>query len=30
LTTKLTLAGAFAPQPLPVTLTETFAVIQLP
>ena len=29
-TTKLTLAGAFAPQPLPVTLTETFAVITLP
>jgi hypothetical protein len=29
-TTKLTLAGAFAPQPLPVTLTETFAVSALP
>jgi hypothetical protein len=27
--TKLTLAGAFAPQPLPVTLTETFAVSAL-
>ena len=30
MTTKLTLAGAFAPQPLPVTLTETFAVSALP
>lgn len=30
MTTKLTLAGSFAPQPLPVTLTETFAVITLP
>lgn len=29
LTTKLTLAGAFASQPLPVTLTETFAVSPL-
>ena len=29
ITTKLTLAGAFAPQPLPVTLTETFAVSAL-
>ncbi|HTC22736.1 MAG TPA: hypothetical protein VK688_00150 [Gemmatimonadales bacterium] len=28
-TTKLTLAGAFAPQPLPVTVTETFAVSAL-
>lgn len=30
MTTKLTLAGAFAPTPLPVTLTETFAVSALP
>lgn len=30
MTTKLTLAGAFAPKPLPVTLTETFAVSALP
>ena len=29
LTTKLTLAGAFAAQPLPVTLTETFSVSAL-
>jgi hypothetical protein len=29
ITTKLTLAGAFAPQPLPVTVTETFAVSAL-
>lgn len=30
MTSKLTLAGAFAPKPLPVTLTETFAVSALP
>jgi hypothetical protein len=29
-TTKLTLSGSFAPKPLPVTLTETFAVSELP
>jgi hypothetical protein len=29
-TTKLTLSGAFAPKPLPVTLIETFAVSELP
>jgi hypothetical protein len=29
-TTKLTLSGAFAPKPMPVTLIETFAVSELP
>lgn len=29
-TTKLTLSGGFAPKPLPVTVTETFAVSELP
>jgi hypothetical protein len=29
-TTKLTFSGAFAPKPVPVTLTETFAVSELP
>jgi hypothetical protein len=29
-TTKLTLSGAFAPKPVPVTLIETFAVSELP
>jgi hypothetical protein len=29
-TTKLTLSGSFAPKPVPVTLTETFAVSELP
>jgi len=28
-TTKLTLSGSFAPKPVPVTLTETFAVSEL-